>query len=68
MPIHGKVGEAEKGDAVRASKCDCVPSSFVFPALKPCGGEGNKFAPVGLADLFSCITPTPTRVSELAGP
>jgi hypothetical protein len=69
MPIRGEVGEGENYDAVRASKCGCVPSAFVFPARSnQCGVEGNKFAPVGLAALISCITPTPMYVSELASP
>jgi hypothetical protein len=67
MPIRGEVGEDENGDAISASKCGCVPRAFVVPVCSnQCGEEGNKFAPVGLAALISCIIPTPTPVSELA--
>jgi hypothetical protein len=69
MPIRDEVGEDENYDAASVDKCGCVPSAFVFPARsKPNGGEDNKFAPVGFAALISCITPTPTLVSELASP
>jgi hypothetical protein len=69
MPSRGEVGEDENGDAVRASKCVCVPRVFNHPARSsPFGAEGNKFAPVSFAALISGITPTPTHVSELASP
>jgi hypothetical protein len=46
----------------------CAKGLRPSSALKPCGGEDNKFAPVGLAALISFMTPTPTGVSELAAP
>jgi hypothetical protein len=69
MPIRSEVGEEENYDAVRASKCGCVPRAFVLPARSsPCGVEDNKFAAVGLAALISFNLPTPTHMSELAAP
>jgi hypothetical protein len=46
----------------------CAKGLQLSSALKPSGGEGNKFALVGLAVLISCVTPTPTHVTELASP